>query len=99
MHVVVALKGDVLWTSSGNKAVVFMECMCTFVLKGDVLRTSSGGTAVVFTEVEMLKQKSPGDRKRRSPPLMPEDFDGEWTDSEERCRIAIEGHGNGTGTK
>ena len=58
------------------------------------MRTSAGGTSVVFTEVEQLKQKSPGDRKRRSPPLRPEDFEGEWTDSEERCRIAIEGHGN-----
>ena len=57
-------------------------------------RTSAGGTAVVYTEVETLKQKSPGDRKRRSPPLHPEDFDGNWTDTDERCRIAIEGHGN-----
>ena len=56
------------------------------------MATSSGGTAVVFTDVETLKQQSPGDRKRRSPPLFPEDFDGEWTDTEERCRIAVEGH-------
>ena len=63
-------------------------------VQGDVMRTSGGGTAVVFTDVETLKQKSPGDRKRRSPNLRPEDFDGEWTDTEDRCRIAVEGHGH-----
>ena len=66
-----------------------MACFCW---QGNVMATSSGGTAVVFTDVETLKQQSPGDRKRRSPPLFPEDFDGEWTDTEERCRIAVEGH-------
>ena len=58
------------------------------------MTTSGGGTAVVFTDVECLKQKSPGSRKRPSPPLRPEDFDGEWTDPEDRCRIAVEGHGH-----
>ena len=33
------------------------------------------------------------DRKRRSPSARPEDYDGEWTDVETRCNIAIEGHG------
>ena len=32
-------------------------------------------------------------RKRRSPSARPEDYDGEWTDVETRCNIAIEGHG------
>ena len=63
-------------------------------LQGDINRTSSGGTAVVFTDVETLRQKSPGDRKRRSPALRPEDFEGEWSDTEDRCRIAVEGHGH-----
>jgi len=32
-------------------------------------------------------------RKRKSESLRPEDFDGEWTDVETRCKIGIEGHG------
>jgi kinesin family protein 23 len=66
----------------------------TNLVKGDVVPTSTGGTSVVFHDVEVITQKSPGDRKRRSPSsaLRPEDYDGEWTDVETRCSIAIEGH-------
>ncbi|XP_033725616.1 kinesin-like protein KIF23 isoform X2 [Pecten maximus] len=64
----------------------------TKLVKGDVMPTAAGGTAVVFTDVESLKQKSPGTRKRRSSCPQPTDYEGDWTDTEERCRIAIEGH-------
>jgi len=56
--------------------------------------TAGGGTAVVFTDVELLQQKSAGTRKRRSSCPQPTDYDGEWTDVEDRCRVAIEGHGD-----
>lgn len=63
------------------------------LLQGSVMPTAGGGTAVVFDDVETLKQTSPGTRKRRSSCPQPTDFEGEWTDTEERCNIAIEGHG------
>ncbi|XP_052787573.1 kinesin-like protein KIF23 isoform X2 [Mya arenaria] len=64
----------------------------TKYFKGDVLPTAGGGTQVVFNDVEVHKQREPGTRKRRSSCPQPSDFDGEWTDPEERCAIAIEGH-------
>ncbi|ELU04176.1 hypothetical protein CAPTEDRAFT_226670 [Capitella teleta] len=67
--------------------------LTTKLVKGHITRTSAGGSAVVFDDVETIKQTSPGDRKRRSPALRPEDFEGEWTDTETRCKIAVEGHG------
>jgi len=60
--------------------------------QGDVVPTVGGGAAVVFNDVEIHKQREPGTRKRRSSCPQPTDFDGEWTDPEERCAIAIEGH-------
>ena len=62
------------------------------IIQGDVIPTSGGGASVVFNDVEIHKQKEPGTRKRRSSCPQPTDFDGEWTDPEERCAIAIEGH-------
>ncbi|XP_025084213.1 kinesin-like protein KIF23 isoform X2 [Pomacea canaliculata] len=66
--------------------------LVTKIIKGDVIPTAAGGTAVVFKDVEILKQTSPGSRKRRSsgPPSVP--APEEWTDVETRCSIAIEGH-------
>ena len=32
-------------------------------------------------------------RQWKSKPLRPEDYDGDWTDTEERTRIAVECHG------
>ena len=61
--------------------------------QGDVIPTAGGGSAVVFNDVETLKQTSPGSRKRRSSCPQPEDYNGEWTDTETRCNVAIEGHG------
>ncbi|XP_070178787.1 kinesin-like protein KIF23 [Littorina saxatilis] len=66
--------------------------MVTKLIKGDVIPTAGGGAAVVFNDVEELKQTSPGSRKRRSPPLSSRDNQGEWTDTETRCQIGIEGH-------
>ena len=47
---------------------------------------------MVLNDVEIHKQRSPGTRKRRSSCPQPTDFDGEYTDTETRCAIAIEGH-------
>lgn len=68
--------------------------IATKLVKGDVIPTAGGGTSVVFNDVETIRQSSPGDRKRRSPQLHPEDFEGEWTDTEDRCKTAIEHHGH-----
>nr|XP_022309325.1 kinesin-like protein KIF23 isoform X1 [Crassostrea virginica] len=68
--------------------------LTTKIYKGECLPTAGGGTAVVFNDVEELKQTSPGSRKRRSSCPQPQDFEGEWSDVEDRCNIAIEGHGN-----
>ncbi|XP_061185396.1 kinesin-like protein KIF23 isoform X2 [Saccostrea echinata] len=68
--------------------------LTTQIYKGDCLPTAGGGTAVVFNDVETLKQTSPGSRKRRSSCPQPQDYEGDWTDVEDRCNIAIEGHGN-----
>lgn len=67
--------------------------METKLIKGDVIPTAGGGSSVVFTDVETLKQTSPGERKRRCVQPQPSDYDGEWTDTEDRCKVAIEGHG------
>ncbi|KAK3602017.1 hypothetical protein CHS0354_027020 [Potamilus streckersoni] len=64
----------------------------TKYFKGSVIPTSGGGAQVVFDDVEVHKQTSPGTRKRRSSCPQPTDFDGEWTDTETRCAVAIEGH-------
>ncbi|XP_076439064.1 kinesin-like protein KIF23 [Babylonia areolata] len=66
----------------------------TKLIKGDVIPTAGGGAAVVFNDVEELKQRSPGSRKRRSPsnPSSAANDPEEWTDTESRCQIGIEGH-------
>lgn len=65
--------------------------LVTKLIKGDVIPTSGGGAAVVFNDVEVLRQMSPGSRKRRSDPV-PLAVPEEWTDTESRCQTAIEGH-------
>lgn len=57
-----------------------------------MIPTSGGGTAVVFNDVEVMKQTSPGTRKRRSSGTHNVENAGEWTDTEARCSVAIEGH-------
>ncbi|KAL5019545.1 hypothetical protein ScPMuIL_002437 [Solemya velum] len=66
----------------------------TKLYKGDVLPTAGGGAAVVFNDLETLRQTSPPrPRKRRSScPEPPADLEGDWTDTETRCAIAMEGH-------
>ena len=66
--------------------------MMTF--QGDIIPTAGGGAAVVFNDVEELKQTSPGSRKRRSPsnPTSASGNPEDWTDTETRCQIGIEGH-------
>ncbi|KAL8615240.1 hypothetical protein ACOMHN_050281 [Nucella lapillus] len=66
----------------------------TKLIKGDVIPTVGGGAAVVFNDVEELKQTSPGSRKRRSPTTNPSAHDDrdQWTDTETRCHMGIEGH-------
>ena len=56
-----------------------------------MIPTAGGGAAVVFNDVEELKQTSPGSRKRRSNPPAA-DVPDDWTDTETRCQIGIEGH-------
>ncbi|KAM6202746.1 kinesin-like protein KIF23 [Rhynchocyon petersi] len=62
--------------------------------RGDVYKTRGGGQSVQFTDIETLKQESPsGSRKRRSStvaPAQPDGTEGEWTDVETRCSVAVE---------
>ena len=79
--------------------LVYVDCSVMFnvtmsLFQGDCHPTAGGGTAVVFNDVETLKQTSPGSRKRRSSCPQPQDYEGDWTDVEDRCNIALEGHGN-----
>ena len=60
-----------------------------FFNQGDVVPTAGGGVSVVLNDVEIHKQRSLGMRKRRSSCPQPTDFDGEYTDTETRCAIAI----------
>lgn len=72
-----------------------VQCYCKllfFFVQGDVIPTLGGGAAVVFHDVETLKQVSPGSRKRRSPTTPRYDPALQWTDTEERCSVALEGH-------
>uniref|UniRef100_A0A8B9KS34 Kinesin-like protein n=1 Tax=Astyanax mexicanus TaxID=7994 RepID=A0A8B9KS34_ASTMX len=61
---------------------------------GDVIKTRGGGQAVQFTDIETLKQETPvaPSRKRRSSETGPnqDDKDGDWTDVETRCSVAVE---------
>ncbi|XP_023930763.1 kinesin-like protein KIF23 [Lingula anatina] len=66
--------------------------MQTKLYKANVVPTAGGGASVVFNDVETLRQISPGTRKRRSPQPKAEDFEGQWTDTEDRCAVALEGH-------
>ncbi|XDV28898.1 hypothetical protein PO909_032092 [Leuciscus waleckii] len=73
----------------------------TKLIKGEVFRTRGGGQAVQFTDIETLKQESPvsSSRKRRSSERRDargesgpdgEPMDGDWTDVETRCSVALE---------
>ncbi|GFO27268.1 kinesin-like protein [Plakobranchus ocellatus] len=73
--------------------------LVTKLIKGDVIPTSSGGASVVFNDVEKLNHDSPGSRKRRSPTQPMYDPDLQWTDTEDRCSVALEGHKRSRTTK
>uniref|UniRef100_A0A667XPV1 Kinesin-like protein KIF23 n=1 Tax=Myripristis murdjan TaxID=586833 RepID=A0A667XPV1_9TELE len=68
----------------------------TKLIKGEVIKTRGGGQAVQFTDVETLKQEltTGPSRKRRSSEGSPnqgkERTDGDWTDVETRCSVALE---------
>ncbi|XP_065139313.1 kinesin-like protein KIF23 isoform X2 [Paramisgurnus dabryanus] len=68
----------------------------TKLIKGEVFKTRGGGQAVQFTDIETLKQEIPvpTSRKRRSSGsgATPdgEPMDGNWTDVETRCSVAVE---------
>ncbi|CAL1542663.1 unnamed protein product [Lymnaea stagnalis] len=91
-------KLDVKDTKSATKYVLThqeqdsSDELVTKLIKGDVIPTLGGGSAVVFHDVETLKQVSPGSRKRRSPTTPRYDPGLQWTDTEERCSVALEGH-------
>uniref|UniRef100_A0A8C2CFF5 Kinesin-like protein n=1 Tax=Cyprinus carpio TaxID=7962 RepID=A0A8C2CFF5_CYPCA len=61
---------------------------------GEVFKTRGGGQAVQFTDIETLKQENPvaASRKRRSSETGPdgEPKEGDWTDVETRCSVAVE---------
>lgn len=69
----------------------------THVVKGDIIPTLAGGTEVKMTEVEIVQRRrlSPGENKKRSysKTRAPTDAD-QVEEVQERCKIAIEGHGN-----
>uniref|UniRef100_A0A673MTL2 Kinesin-like protein n=1 Tax=Sinocyclocheilus rhinocerous TaxID=307959 RepID=A0A673MTL2_9TELE len=66
----------------------------TKLIKGEVFKTRGGGQAVQFTDIETLKQENPvaASRKRRSSETGPdgEPMEGNWTDVETRCSVAVE---------
>uniref|UniRef100_A0AAR2KYM2 Kinesin-like protein n=1 Tax=Pygocentrus nattereri TaxID=42514 RepID=A0AAR2KYM2_PYGNA len=67
----------------------------TKLIKGEVFKTRGGGQAVQFTDIETLKQETPvaPSRKRRSSetgPNQEEHRDGDWSDVETRCSVAVE---------
>ncbi|XP_046889817.1 kinesin-like protein KIF23 isoform X2 [Hypomesus transpacificus] len=68
----------------------------TKLIKGEVFKTRGGGQAVQFTDIETLKQELPSgpSRKRRSSEGKPaqenEHVEGDWTDVETRCSVALE---------
>ncbi|KAF4101362.1 hypothetical protein G5714_017794 [Onychostoma macrolepis] len=66
----------------------------TKLIKGEVFKTRGGGQAVQFTDIETLKQENPvaASRKRRSSETGPdgEPVEGDWTDVETRCSVAVE---------
>ncbi|XP_050990701.1 kinesin-like protein KIF23 isoform X2 [Labeo rohita] len=66
----------------------------TKLIKGEVFKTRGGGQSVQFTDIETLKQENPvaASRKRRSSETGPEGepMEGDWTDVETRCSVAVE---------
>ncbi|KAJ8406598.1 hypothetical protein AAFF_G00301720 [Aldrovandia affinis] len=66
--------------------------ICTKLIKGEVFKTRAGGQSVQFTDIETLTQECPTapSRKRRSSGKEDERTEGDWTDVETRCAVAME---------
>ncbi|XP_035521467.1 kinesin-like protein KIF23 isoform X2 [Morone saxatilis] len=64
----------------------------TKLIKGEVIKTRGGGQAVQFTDIETLKQElTTVPRKRKSSEgKNGGGTDGDWTDVETRCSVAME---------
>ncbi|XP_034161324.1 kinesin-like protein KIF23 isoform X4 [Pangasianodon hypophthalmus] len=65
----------------------------TKLIKGEVFKTRGGGQAVQFTDIETLKQENavgPSRKRRSSENRQDERKDGDWTDVETRCAVAVE---------
>ncbi|KAM9481322.1 kinesin-like protein KIF23 isoform 4-T4 [Clarias gariepinus] len=65
----------------------------TKLIKGEVFKTRGGGQAVTFTDIETLKQENavgPSRKRRSSEKRQDEQKDGDWTDVETRCAVAVE---------
>ncbi|XP_036399885.1 kinesin-like protein KIF23 [Megalops cyprinoides] len=64
----------------------------TKLIKGEVFKTRAGGQSVHFTDIETLKQECPTapSRKRRSSGKEDDPPEGDWTDVETRCAVAVE---------
>ncbi|XP_051237965.1 kinesin-like protein KIF23 isoform X3 [Dicentrarchus labrax] len=64
----------------------------TKLIKGEVIKTRGGGQAVQFTDIETLKQElTTVPRKRKSSEGKNGGrTDGDWTDVETRCSVAME---------
>ncbi|XP_046721144.1 kinesin-like protein KIF23 isoform X6 [Silurus meridionalis] len=65
----------------------------TKLIKGEVFKTRGGGQAVQFTDIETLKQENaagPSRKRRSSENKQDERTDGDWTDVETRCAVAVE---------
>ncbi|KAG7333220.1 hypothetical protein KOW79_003355 [Hemibagrus wyckioides] len=65
----------------------------TKLIKGEVFKTRGGGQAVQFTDIETLKQENavgPSRKRRSSENCQDDRKDGDWTDVETRCSVAVE---------
>ncbi|KAF5907616.1 kinesin-like protein KIF23 isoform X3, partial [Clarias magur] len=65
----------------------------TKLIKGEVFKTRGGGQSVTFTDIETLKQENavgPSRKRRSSEKRQDEQKDGDWTDVETRCAVAVE---------
>ncbi|OAF67543.1 hypothetical protein A3Q56_04735 [Intoshia linei] len=64
------------------------------IITGSIKPTNCGGSTVVFEQMNKITSESPGSKHIRfKGDLQPTEFDGQWTDTEDRCHIAVEGHG------
>ena len=92
------LLGDIIPTRTISYHTMLAFTLLYYsILLGDIIPTLAGGTEVKMTEVEIVQRRrlSPGESKKRSysKTRAPTDAD-QVEEVQERCKIAIEGHGN-----